>query len=236
MSNRIPQKDSKFNTYLNATAEYLVVADEAGLENWDRLGLTNAEKNQWVTYKNDWNDLYDTTTKNAEKGIRDSIVISNKNTAKSEFIDWVTDPAMNKLNRIGSSPNVTTEDRAVFHVKERKDDRTTPTAPIADEVYLDLKALGGGDMRVRCRTTKEATRASIAKGAKAVELCYSIGTDAPESVADCTLTKASTKALFTFNVGAANSTKKMFCYARWIDTTNPSRSGPWTDMLTVVVV
>lgn len=237
MAERVPQKDDLFNTYLNTTTAYLL--DEPGGpgtgENWERLGLLEDEKDQWVTYKDDWNEIYETYTTNQNNGISDKTVTANKNTAKENFIDWVIDPDMNKLNRIAASPNITQQDREVFHIKKRDDNRTTHTAPIGEDIFFDLKALGGGDVRVRARYDSDATRASIPADAKAVELCYLIGTEAPETVAECNEDYTSTKALFTFNVGAENATKRMYCFARWVDTTNPNRAGSWGDMVTIVI-
>ena len=234
---RVPEKEDEFNTYVNDTSDYLL--EEPGGpgtgENWVRLGLLEAEKDQWVTYKDDWNTIYETYTTNTNRGIRDKTVTENKNKAKDDFTDWVTDPDMNKLDRIAASPNVTQQDREVFHIKKRSDNRTTHTAPIGEDIFFDLKALGGGDIRVRARTDEDATRASIPTDAKAVEICYLIGTTAPETVAECNEDYASTKALFTFNVGAENAAKRMYCFARWVDTTNPNRAGSWSDMVTIVV-
>jgi len=234
---RVPQPDDLFNIYLKATAAYLLVTNPGmAVANWNRLGLLNAENDQWQAYWNDWNTKYQKVVTEVEQSIRNSTSIDEKNKAKADFTDWVTDPALNKLNRIGASPNVTTQDRAVFHIALRDETITTHTAPIAAEMFFSLKPISGGDMRIRCREDEDSSKASIPQEADGLELRWKIGGDAPNSVEDCNEKEIFTEALSTHNFGAGNTAKKIFAYGRWIDTTNKNRSGPWSAQVQSVIV
>jgi hypothetical protein len=238
MAARIPQPDNDFNTYINATATYLTATNPGfASPNWERLSLTGPEFTAWVNYKNDWNLKYQKVVTQQEQGIRDSAAITEKNDSKKQFTQWATDPKLNKLDRIGASPNCTAQDRQVFNIKERDETRTVPTTPIATELFFDMKPLGGGgSMRFSCRSAHDASRASIPQGANGLEIRYLIGSTAPNSVDDCPAKEIRTEALFTLQLGAANTTQKLFAYGRWIDIKNQARSGPWSDMVQTVIV
>ena len=234
---RVPQKDSFFDIYINATTDYLFLQPGGGgtPHNWERLGLTNTEATDWFNYRTVWNTKYGIYKTNIEKGTRDKTATEEKTEAKDNFTDWVTDPDFNKLNRIGASPNVTDADRNVFHIKKRKDNRTISKARITANMFFNLQAQGGGDMKATCRTSTDATRASIATDAKEAEIVWKTGTTPPNSVSDCPNRTASTKAIFTFNVNANNAGQKIYAFARWIDTTDPSRASVWSDLVTVII-
>lgn len=233
---RVPIADDEFNNYIHQTNTYLFTADPIFVTNWQRLGLLAAEATQWDTYKNDWNAKYAITQSNIANNIRNATATQNKNQARTDFTDWVTDRELNKLNRIGASPNVTNADRAIFRIALRDETRTVHTAPIEAEMFFDMKPISGGDMRLRCREQVDSTRASIPAEANAVELRWVISNNAPNSVDDCPDKEIFTEALFNYNFGAGNTAKKIFAFARWIDTTNKNRSGHWSDMVQTVIV
>jgi hypothetical protein len=234
---RVPEKDDLFNTFIKATAAYLLQINPGeAVANWNRLGLLNAENDEWQAYWNDWNTKYQLVVTEKEQGIRNAPHIEDKNKAKEDFTDWVTDPEANKLNRIGASPNVTNQDRAVFHIKLRDDNRTVHTAPIEAQMFFEISPLSGGNLRVRCREDQDSTRASIPDEANALELRWIIGTTAPNSADDCVLNTISTEALFTHNFGTGNTAKKIYAYARWIDVNNKNRAGGWSAMVQTVIV
>jgi hypothetical protein len=234
---RIPRTDNEFDRYVNQTTDYLFEpsAGPGSTPNWTRLGLTATEATVWGSYRNTWIAKYAITQKNAERGTRDSIAIAEKNKARIDFTDWVTDPEFNKLDRIGASVNVTETDRAVFHIKLRADNRTTRKAPIADSIFFNLRPLGGGIVRASCRSVNDASRASIPASAKAVEIYFKINGTAPTSVADCDEQVTSTRALFNFDVHANNAGQRLYAYARWIDTSDTNRSSAWSEMVMIIV-
>ena len=232
---RVPVKDDEFNTYLTETTTY-GLGVRSGTVIFNLLGLTDPEKAIWVGYRDAWLDKFGIVKTQKEQGIRNATSIAEKNKVKEDFTDWVTDPEFNKLNRIGSSPNVIEQDRNVFHIALRDETRTVQTAPIAAEMFFSMKPISGGDMRVRCRQDEDSTRASIPDEANALELRWKVGADAPNSVDDCPNKENFTEALFTHNFGAGNTAKKIFAYARWTDNTNKNRSGPWSDMVQTVIV
>lgn len=240
---RIPNEDAHFNTYLNSTATYLgqspapptAAAAAAPALNWSRLGLLETEYNQWLSYRTAWNTIYATYTTNTERGIRDKTITEEKNTAKENFTKWAIMPSLNKLNRIGASPNCTDLDRNVFHIKLRDDERTTRTTPLSEQVFFNLNGMGQGEMKGTFRTEHDGTRSSIADDASGVELKYKLGEPAPNNVDECPQSISFTKAISIFNVGAPNAGKKMYAYARWIVATNPSLNGPWSDMVVAIV-
>jgi len=221
---RVPRTIRKFNDYIKDSDDHLQ-SDRASTPIYSLLGLDATQAGEWSTRRLYWEDtLYPKWSSPNTKTPTVNLEVKN---VMDSFIEF----SRPLLNIMAVNLNATEEDEKALNFKRFRKEPVHPTAPIDEDVYLDLKPKGGGDMRIRCRSEKEATRASIPDGAKAVELAYLIGTSAPESVAECTNFKTSTKALFNINVGAANAGNKMYCYARWIDTSNLARAGSWTDMV-----
>jgi hypothetical protein len=236
MADRVPQKDTDFNSYINSTTDHLIENDPLPA-NWERLGLTLVEFNTWKSYRQNWNEAYEITTKNAERGISDSNATKAKNDVRKKFTDWVTDPAVNKLNRIGSSPNVTDTDRTIFHIKLRDQVRTA-RPQITTAPFVDLKGDEGAFILITCRVQSDANRANMHKDADVIEVKYALlATDAPPptSPEECPDTELSPKAIFRLSAGMANAGKRLYGYLRWRNNSEPEKSSPWNQRVTVIV-
>src|SRR3990172_7374017 len=132
---RINRADGAFNAYINSTATYLA-AVTGGTTNYARLGVTDAEYNLWIAYRNSWNTEYALWSNLASRTVA---VTASKNEAKQTFIDF----AQPVLNKIAASVNITNADYAAFNIKNR-DTVPTPRPAIATFPYPELVPLGGG--------------------------------------------------------------------------------------------
>jgi len=230
---RVPRTVDRFASYLNDTDSHLQSnrpAGPGGVPVFELLGLTIPQVDEWSSKRVDFRDnLYPLWT--------------NKNT-KTETVNENVVKFMNEffvfskplLNIMAASPNAVTQDENIFNFKITRKKPTRPTAPISEVVVLDLNPIGGGTMRVKGRQDEEAKRGKIPETAKAIEVCWIVGTAPPASVLDCTENIISTRASFTMNVGAENHNLNIYAFARWIDTTNPARAGAWTDMVTTGIL
>jgi hypothetical protein len=234
---RIPRADSNLNTYINSTTKHLLKADAAFGTNWQRLGLTAEEKDQWVAYNDEWNTAWQTVLTNRSGGISDSNATFRKNEARKKFTKWVTDSERNKLNRIGASANVTDNDRIIFHIKVR-DKTLTARAQITEAPLVDFKVQEGGDVLINCREKSDSNRTSMHPLADVVEMKYiyvTPGDSAPATPNECTHTELSSKALFRFSAGMKHSGKRMFAFMRWRNNAEPAKSGPWSTIKTIII-
>ena len=234
---RVPVPDQEFNGYLNQTADYLLITPPGGVSNWERLLLTAAENTQWQDYKDDWNTKFAVVVANKAQNIQDRNAIELKNVAKENFTEWVIDKNMNKLNRIAAAPEITPNDRAVFHIKLR-DDEPTPRPQITDAPFVDFKVESGAFVLVTCRVEHDSTRASMHPDADEIEMRYSLlptGDPAPIDPAETQDSTMSSKAIFRFSGGIGNAGQRLYGYLRWRNKTDEAKSGPWSQIETIVV-
>lgn len=236
-TDRVPQADSEFDDYINETFDYLNTTPAGAQPNWERLGLTNAEKNQWGTYRTDWNNAYAKVKTNKAQNIRNSNDTEAKNQVKEDFTEWVLDPAMNKLNRIAASPNITNTDRSTFNIKLR-DDVPTARPQITTAPFVDMKAEDGGVVLITCRVESDANRASMQPDADVVEMRYCIvnaQAQPPNGAQDCPSTELSSKSMFRFTPPSGNAGKRLYAYLRWRNNAQPEKSGPWCQVMTIII-
>ncbi len=155
-TDRVPQPDDEFNTFVNQSAAYLLIVPSTpgSVPHWERLGLLTAENTQWQDFKTDWNTEFQTVKTNETQNITDRNAIERKNKVKEDFTAFVVDKNANKLNRIAASPNVTANDRAVFNIKLR-DDKPTARAKITTAPFVDFKAEDGGIVLITCSVASD---------------------------------------------------------------------------------
>ena len=135
------------------------------------------------------------------------------------------------------TPLVTNEDRLSMGIPPR-DMEPTPRGKIETVPVVELLAIGGGDIKVRTRVTKDQTRYSKHPLADGIEVKYTWvpkGEMPPEKPDDCTKTQNSKKATFIIHCGPGNAGETFYGFFRWVNITNPENSGQWSNTLKVVI-
>jgi len=227
-TSRIPRTIPEFYAYVLTSAYYLL-AFTGGVQNYIRLGLSTSDATEWnnrMLLLRD--DIY---LKYISGNTRTTTVIHQLQNFMENFFDF----GQPLLNSMAGNTNAVEADETALNFKIGREEPVRHTSPIEESCFVTLASKGQGMMKVRCKTEMDASRASIPDDATVVELRYKIGDTAPANVDECTLSEFSQKATFTFNVGAANSTKKIFVYARWVDFSNKSRSGAFSEMSSIVI-
>jgi hypothetical protein len=127
-----------------------------------------------------------------------------------------------------------------FHIKKgvlQDSTHTTPHTAISDTVIVSLHPLGGGTIEIKCRTSHDSNRPSIAESADCVQYLYMVGTTPPASTNDAGLRGvSSTHASFTLSLETGSSGKTLYIYFRWYNTKHPALAGPWSSLQTVLVL
>lgn len=226
---RVPRTIARFASYLNDTDVHLQSnrpVGPGGTPVFELLGLTSGQADGWNLRRVDFRDnLYPKWT---NKNTKTETVNEDVADFMEEFFDY-SEPL---LNIMAASTNAINQDANIFNMVINRKDPTRPTEPIEEVVVLDLNPVGGGTMRVRGRQTAQAKRGKIPETAKAIEVCWTVGTAPPASPLDCTENIISSRSTFTMNVGAENHNLNIYAFARWIDTSNAARAGAWTELST----
>ena len=116
----------------------------------------------------------------------------------------------------------------------RRTNDPSPRPQIEAEVFAKMEPQAGSKMLFICRTDTDSSRASLAKDADSVEVRYAIGTQ-PANYNACPFKEISTKARFTLELNPDDAGKRIYAFVRWRNSSDISKSGPFTDMLTTVI-
>jgi len=135
------------------------------------------------------------------------------------------------------TPLVTNEDRLSMGIPPR-DIEPTPRGKIDAIPVVGLTAIGGGDIKTRCRVTTDQTRYSKHPLADGIEVKYTwvpkgeMPTEKPD---DCKNALVSKKAQFIIHCGPGNAGETFYGFFRWVNLTRPDNSGQWSNTLKVVI-
>ena len=160
-------------------------------------------------------------------------VVAHKDCRKRYTAAW---RAFHK-ERVAGNSLIPKSELAILVGKER-DTEPTSRGKINAIPYVFLKAIGGGDVEVRCRPEKDQTRASMHPLADAVECKYILvpkGEMPPEDPDACPKTQGSKKARFIISCGVKNAGETFWGFLRWVNQSNPVNSGQWSQSLKVVI-
>ena len=229
---RIPRKLSDFVAYMHNSAEFLFEKSAEPFDNlnWQRLGWTKEEAEQWKLFYDEAQYLSSKySAKNTQRtvAIKDKFIQVRKSTVKYNQQHKL-------LDRIVSNPaNTTIHDYAKFHIKRgtimEKERTKFKKASISELVVMGIRALGGGDFIVRCLTDHESKRGKKAKGADLVILEYKVGNGETQQI-------ISSHAKFMLRSGPSNSGKVILVRARWYNSKHPELAGPWNNWHRATIV
>jgi len=229
---RIPRGIDDCSQYLISTNKYL----ESGTpSNAERLGVLPEEAVKWSGFTNRYLPLY--LLYSDKKNSRTTAI---KNQLLS-IIDEVAnfDQRSHLLDRIAASPNVTIADMSTFNIKKgvlQKTTRSVATTPLTNQVAAAIHPIGGGSVDIRCRNLS-GERASIEEGANCVQYAYTVGEKAPVSAdAENLRRDISTRASFILALGSISSRQSLFIYFRWYNTKHPDIAGPWSALMTTLIL
>jgi hypothetical protein len=119
-----------------------------------------------------------------------------------------------------------------------RDLEPTPRGKIDTIPVVGLTAIGGGDIKTRCRVTTDSTRYSRHKLSDGIEVKYTWvpkGEMPPEGPEDVNKTLFSKKAQFIIHCGPKNAGESFYGFFRWVNLTNPENSGQWSNVIKVVI-
>jgi hypothetical protein len=132
---------------------------------------------------------------------------------------------------------ITRDERIEMGIPPR-DFEPTPRGKIETIPVVELLPIGGGDIKVRCRVSKDQTRYSKHPLADGIEVKYTWvpkGEMPPEKPEDANKAQNSKKATFIIHCGPGNAGETFWGFFRWVNLTTPDNSGQWSNALKVVI-
>jgi len=199
--------------------------------NWQRLGMVEEQFLQWRQYGQNWTKKYLLAQSDATKT---KAVVSDKNLLREEFTAF----AENILTAISGNINLINPDRAILNLPAR-DREPSPRPAITEAVYTMVKTEPGCTLQFKHRVSSDSNRSSILPASNGVEIRWIVldaDAPAPTAPAQCTHSSIATKAIHYLSFGVENANKKVYFYCRWINTSDPSKNGPWSTLLSAGLV
>jgi hypothetical protein len=238
---RIPEKISDFNSYINNSDDWLKAIFLLLVTNRERLTLTAQNGTDWSNFRVDWRDnVYPLLSNPATVN---GTIRAQARTLRKNFKTF----ANPLLDIIAACPAAIAQDEKEFNLvlKANRDKSPTAKGKIATYPMVSIKGIGGGQMKVRVRIDEDASRASMHEKADLIELRYMVGfpdnaassTDTPDvpTAEDAPNHVVSKKANFYIYLGVAAAGKHVLAFVRWVNTSNPENSGPWTPLIIAVI-
>jgi hypothetical protein len=155
---------------------------------------------------------------------------------------------------MAASKAATSDDALMFPFVLVRDTVPTERGKINDIPFSKLIPLGGGEFKIKVRTTDDGTRASRHTLSDGVEVRWVVvaptseattgaGTGAgpiptnpgsaaaapPTVSSDCPNTMMSPKAIFILATGEASKNKNLYCFFRWVNQSKPANNGQWSE-------
>lgn len=222
--NRIPEKNTAFNDYIyNTTAALL----RGTPPTWQRLGLTENDKNQWISFMNQWDEVY---PKHSSYLTRTTVTTKTKNKIRKDFTKFAK-----RLLDLMSAHDATEGDRAVFHLRA-KIRPYRKRGKIEETPLVMVKSLGDGLIKISVRTENHQNRSGMHPLADALEIRYHFGHRvAAVPLEQCTHVHRSKKSYFILSMPNEARGQWAYLYFRWANYSKPENSGPYGQMQMAVV-
>jgi hypothetical protein len=221
---RIPRKDKDLNDFIRTTTQAL--QDVATRQ---RLGMLDAEWIIWQQLHHEWVAVYPLVT----GAQRSKLVVLKKDDIRKRFTKQTFKP----LYRAQVMSTVTEDDRLIFRIAKRKSTRTKPpkieTAP-----WPQFENIGGGWLRLRVRVEGTEGRPRMHPHAHVLLVRYAVlpfDAPAPATSEACNGISYLTKALSIMKFEPVDRGKKVYAFLRWLNTSDNSKSGPWSNRIEAVL-
>ncbi len=218
-SGPFPNPDSDYNTYIKRAIPYLDTHKA-------RLKVSAASINTLKDLLKDWKDVYPKSRSGATR-------TTSITARKTELRKKITNRLRAVYRDIPQSV-LTVKDRATLGLKKRAKKHSKRPA-ISSSPGVALQTMGSSWMRVTCRREKDSDRASRHPDADAIELCYKIGGEQPESPAGCDTTIIFTRSIYLLKLDPVDAGQRLWCYARWKNIRHHQKSGPWCELRRAII-
>jgi hypothetical protein len=240
---RIPPSILAFNLYILLTDTRLQAISSGVIKHWERLGLIQANADQWHTFRLAWEILY---AKYSDPMQRTPAIIQQV----QDFMDIFRTFANPQLDIMAASLAATSDDELAFNFKIGRAEPSQSNTQIESNLVFKVEAIGSGDLKFTCRTSHDDHRASKAEGSDSIQVAHFIletaaqpqTTPPAEQPAAATIPTPTTmmneiftKSIFTMHFGVENIGQRVVVYLRWYNTKHPELSSGWTPVTVLAI-
>ncbi|MCF8459284.1 MAG: hypothetical protein K9G46_01040 [Flavobacteriales bacterium] len=225
---RIPRADKELDSYIRTTTNALL--EFGPPDGWERLGLSEAQKDQWKALRDEWVVAYARTV-DGRSGT--SVAVKNKNDVRKRFTVF-TYPLLVWLQ---VQKHVTIADRAVFNIPIRKK-TVTKRSDMHDAPQTKLQNMEGGWIKLRVRLQDSEGRGRIHPQADHMEFRYALlplGANPPATAMECRNLDLTTRALSVLKLPDTALGMVIYLFCRWVNSSDNKKSGPWSNRVQAIV-
>lgn len=222
--NRIPEKDTEFNNYIYRTTAALLNGTPP---TWQRLRLLENDKNKWIDFMNQWDDMY---PKHVNASQRTKAVTAEKNRIKKEFIRFAQ-PLLTQM----SGSYATIGDHLTFNLR-KKERPYRKRGKIEESPDAHVQSIGGGQLKIRVGRTNQEGRRGKHPLADVLEVRYWYGHRVlTMPIEQCVNSFTTGKTYFIIKLPEDAIGKWAYFYFRWVNHSKHEKSGPYSAMQVAVV-
>ncbi len=115
------------------------------------------------------------------------------------------------------------------------DTERTDKPQLEDRPLVAAEMKGGALLKMQFRIAEDSTRPSMHPDAHALELKYQIGGTEPVNAAATNKSDTFTKSRHSIQLDTADAGQFFYGFARWINTSDKSKSGPYSVIIKIII-
>ncbi len=200
-------------------------ADPANWQNWE---ITEADTAVVVDGQATYQPFYDEWS---DEDARNDTIIENHTREHNIYEKLIREYVGENLR---NNSNLDTGDLATLGLTVPDTERTDKPQ-LEDRPLVAAEMKGGALLKMQFEIAEDSTRPSMHPDAHALELNYQIGGTEPVSAGDTTKSVTFTKARHQIQLGVENAGQFFYGFARWINTSDNSKSGPYSVIIKIII-
>lgn len=236
----IPDAYGKFNTWQKQFVTGLltdpVTGDETdfppnpsvGPANWDIWEIPEADMQVLVDGQATYQPFYDDWS---DEDARNPTIVENHVREHGIYEELIRDFVAENLR---DNSKLETGDLKSLGLTV-PDTEPTDKPQLEDRPLVGAEMKGGALLKLQFRIDKDSTRPSMHPDAHALELKYQIGGTEPVNAAATNKSATFTKARHSLQLDVENAGQYFYGFARWINTSESSKSGPYSVIIKIII-
>jgi len=196
--------------------------------NWENWEITEADTAVVVNGQATYQPFYDDWS---DEDARNDTIIENHQREHKIYVGLIRDYVNENLR---NNSNLDTGNLSDLGLTVPDTERTAKPQ-LEDRPLVAAKMKGGALLKLQFEIAEDSTRPSMHPDAHGLELKYQIGGTEPASADDTTKSVTFTKSRHSIQLGVENAGQYFYGFARWINTSENSKSGPYSVIIKIII-